>query len=324
MITVTAAIIEKNGLILAARKKPGLHLAGYWEFPGGKVEGQETAEECLKRELKEELGIRCEVGAFFAESVHDYGIRTIRLLAYHVIHCDGDFQLSDHDEIRWLPADALQNLHWAPADIPIVHRLIAHHLTNITLKYYNSNAEQYIRETINRSMTDICEKFLGMLTSGSHILDLGCGSGRDSRVFLDRGFKVTAIDASPAIAEITSNFLAQEVMVMKAQDLSDDEKYDGVWACASLLHIPDSEMSATMEQISHALRPGGIAYISLKLETSSNIDRKGRFISSCSLQELTDICDKIKHIKITEHYTSVSFTDDAKECWLNVFISKRG
>jgi mutator protein MutT len=323
MITVTAAILEKDGLILAARKRPGLHLAGYWEFPGGKIEENETAEQCLKRELQEELGVRCEVGDFFTESIHDYGVRTIRLLAYHVTLSDGDFQLSDHDEIRWLAVDALHSLQWAPADIPIVQRLIAKHLTEITLHYYNSNAEHYIRETINRNMADIRDKFLGMLASGSHILDLGCGSGRDSRIFLDRGFKVTAIDASTAIAAITSEYLAEDVLVMKAQDLCEIEKYAGIWACASLLHIPDSEMPATLQKLADALRPGGVAYISLKVGISNKVDSKGRFISSCTLQQFNEICFAIPHIELSEQYESESITDNLRERWLNIFINRR-
>jgi mutator protein MutT len=322
MITVTAAIIKKDGLILAARKRPGLHLAGYWEFPGGKIEGNETAEQCLARELKEEFGVHCVVGDFLTESVHDYGTRTIRLLGYHVTHSDGDFQLSDHDEIRWLPIDTLPSLQWAPADIPLVQKLVANHLTSTTLQYYNAHAASYIRETINRDIMDIREHFISMLTPGSHILDLGCGSGRDSRVFLDHGFRVTAIDASPAIATITSDFLAQDVLVMKAQDICDNEKYDGIWACASLLHIADSEMSATVKRIADAVRPGGIAYISFKRGTNCNIDDKGRFINRYTLEQFTKICLEIPHIELSAHYESVSITHNSKEYWLNIFISK--
>ncbi len=123
MITVTAAIIEKNGLILAARRKSGSHLAGYWEFPGGKVEPKETETKCLARELREEFAVECTVGNFFAESIYDYGIKTIRLLGYRVIHKSGAFQCRDHDRIVWLPIDQLHTLMWAPADVPLVEKL---------------------------------------------------------------------------------------------------------------------------------------------------------------------------------------------------------
>lgn len=123
MILVTAAIIEKEGRILAARRGQGMHLEGFWEFPGGKLEDGELPEECLARELYEELGVLVTVGSFFAESVFDYGNKIVKLLAYRVAHVSGEFQLEDHDKLAWLPADELHTLKWAPADIPLVEKL---------------------------------------------------------------------------------------------------------------------------------------------------------------------------------------------------------
>src|SRR6056297_3596411 len=102
VINVTAAVIVKDGKVLAARRAPGKHLEGYWEFPGGKLEPLETPENCLERELTEEFAIRSKVGAFIAESVYDYGTKIVRLLAFEVEHISGEFKLTDHDELRWL------------------------------------------------------------------------------------------------------------------------------------------------------------------------------------------------------------------------------
>lgn len=124
MLNVTAAIIQRDGKFLAARRKPGSHMAGFWEFPGGKIEKGESPEECLQRELREELGIETTVGPFFGESCFDYGTKQIRLLCYYVKYLSGNFVLSDHDEIRWLPASKLLHLDWAPADIPVVKKLV--------------------------------------------------------------------------------------------------------------------------------------------------------------------------------------------------------
>jgi 8-oxo-dGTP diphosphatase len=128
MITVTAAIIEKDGLILAARRKPGRHLAGYWEFPGGKLEPEETEKECLARELREEFDILCTVEDFFAESIYEYetppkSTKIVRLLSYRVRHLSGVFQCRDHDLIVWLPVHELLSLKWSPADVPLVEKL---------------------------------------------------------------------------------------------------------------------------------------------------------------------------------------------------------
>jgi mutator protein MutT len=123
LILVTAAIIEKEGLILAARRGEGKHLAGFWEFPGGKLEEGESPETCLARELSEELGVMVKIGAFFGESVFDYGDKVVKLLAYRVSHLGGEFRPVDHDQLAWLPVDELQTLKWAPADIPLVEKL---------------------------------------------------------------------------------------------------------------------------------------------------------------------------------------------------------
>jgi mutator protein MutT len=119
-IIVTAAIMVKSSKVFAARRSPGSHMAGYWEFPGGKIEAGETAEECLTRELFEELGIVTKVGKFFGESTHDYGTKTIQLLAYKVEHVSGEFELMVHDKLRWLSLYELDEVKWAPADIPLV------------------------------------------------------------------------------------------------------------------------------------------------------------------------------------------------------------
>lgn len=121
-IDVTAAIISRSDRVLAARRKPGLHLAGYWEFPGGKIEAGETAENCLKRELYEEFGIMAKIGLFVGESLYDYEKKTVRLLAYRVEDFTGNFSLIDHDEIRWLGLDELYTVKWAPADVTLVEQ----------------------------------------------------------------------------------------------------------------------------------------------------------------------------------------------------------
>ena len=123
MIKVTAAIIEREGVFLIARRSAGKHMAGKWEFPGGKIEPGETPEECLVRELKEEFDIDVKVENHVADSIYDYGEKVICLMGYRVTYICGDFLLRDHDKISWISIDEMGDYDFAPADIPLIHAL---------------------------------------------------------------------------------------------------------------------------------------------------------------------------------------------------------
>lgn len=125
VIDVTAAIIEKDGRFLIAKRKKGKHLEGKWEFPGGKVESGEKPEECLCRELEEEFCIRTKVGDFLTESIFEYKERKIRLLGYNVEYISGEFQLNNHDEIQWITVDDFHTYDFAEADIPLIEKILA-------------------------------------------------------------------------------------------------------------------------------------------------------------------------------------------------------
>ena len=118
-IRVTAAIIRRPGRILLAQRQTGDHLAGHWEFAGGKIEDGETPEECLARELEEEFGVGAEIGRFVASSRHAYDDREIELLAYEAELAQGEWNLDSHDEVRWVEERDLLSYNLAPADVPI-------------------------------------------------------------------------------------------------------------------------------------------------------------------------------------------------------------
>ena len=123
MIRVTAAIIINNDRILIAQRLNTDKLAGKWEFPGGKIEKNETPEQCLIREMKEEFDIDVVIGEFFGESVYQYETGTIQLLAYHATWKGGSFSLNAHAAIRWVSLNQMQEIEFAPADIPLVEKL---------------------------------------------------------------------------------------------------------------------------------------------------------------------------------------------------------
>ncbi|MDY6953789.1 MAG: (deoxy)nucleoside triphosphate pyrophosphohydrolase [Thermodesulfobacteriota bacterium] len=124
MITVTAGVLFRETRVFIARRKSAGRLAGKWEFPGGKVEDGETAEESLKRELKEELEIEAVVGDCLGESIHRYDFGTVKVLFFHVHWAGGEIHSRDHDQYRWVPLDELHRYDFVPADWPFVRRLM--------------------------------------------------------------------------------------------------------------------------------------------------------------------------------------------------------
>jgi mutator protein MutT len=124
MIQVTAAVIEKEGRVLIARRGGDGPFADLWEFPGGKVEPGETNEQGLARELSEELGIRAQVGVFLCASRHDYGHLAVELLAYRVFSYQGEIRLNEHTEIRWVWPRDLSRYEFPEADLPIIRKIL--------------------------------------------------------------------------------------------------------------------------------------------------------------------------------------------------------
>jgi 8-oxo-dGTP diphosphatase len=120
MVTVVGAIVMREGKVLIGKRKEGLSMAHKWEFPGGKLEPGETPEECLRRELREELEIEVEIGRFYCEGIYN----GLTLLAYRASYVSGDFKLHDHEEIRWVYPGQLSLYEFPHADRPIVTKLI--------------------------------------------------------------------------------------------------------------------------------------------------------------------------------------------------------
>ena len=123
MQIVTCAVIEKDGKILIARRKSGDHMAGKWEFPGGTIEPGETPEQCLIRELLEELGVEIAVDEFICSSTWKYDHATINLLAFKATLLAGQPMLNNHAEIRWVASRELADYDFPEADVPIIRYL---------------------------------------------------------------------------------------------------------------------------------------------------------------------------------------------------------
>lgn len=142
MKAVTAAILQMDGKILIAKRRKGDALENKWEFPGGKIEPGESPEQCLARELMEELGVQTQVKGFFCSSIFEYPHMKIQLLAYDVVFLSGQFYLHDHQEIRWITPEELGLYDFAEADIPIVQQLKARFACSAGLTVKDTNQQR--------------------------------------------------------------------------------------------------------------------------------------------------------------------------------------
>ena len=191
-----------------------------------------------------------------------------------------------------------------------------------TLDYYNENAIEFVQGSMHADMSEHYARFLMYLSPGGRILDLGCGSGRDSAFFVKSGYIVTPVDGSIEICRLAEQLLQSPVRCLKFDELDYVEEFDGVWACASLLHVCKSETDAVIERIHRALKDGGILYASYKLG-EGEISRDGRQFNNYTEES-------IKHVFSTNQWTLediwISFDvrkNKKNERWINVIAKKR-
>src|SRR5262245_38138423 len=134
-----------------------------------------------------------------------------------------------------------------------------------TIAYYERHADSFVSATVSVDIASLHNKFLALVPEGGLILDAGCGSGRDSKVFLERGFRVRAFDASTQIAARASGLIGTPVTVLRFEDFEECDCFDAIWACASLLHVPEVHLPTCIGNLWAGLKPFGVFYLSFKL-----------------------------------------------------------
>ena len=172
---------------------------------------------------------------------------------------------------------------------------------NNTIGYYNNHADEFYKSTVEIDFSAMQEKFLAELKSGSYILDFGCGSGRDTRFFLEHGYLVDAIDASAELCRLAEEYTGIEVKNMYFQELSEINKYDGIWACSSILHLPGDELAQVMRKMVTALKEKGIIYTSFKYGKFSG-ERNGRFFTDMTEASFAEFLLKISGVEVKEQW----------------------
>ena len=191
-----------------------------------------------------------------------------------------------------------------------------------TIEYYNKNAEKFITGTVDVEFEKMQNHFLDKLEDGASILDFGCGSGRDTKYFLERGCNVTAIDGSEKLCKLASEYTGIQVKQMLFEELDEENMYDGIWACSSILHVPKSELGDIFIKMSKALRRHGIIYTSFKYGTFEG-NRNGRYFTDMEEESFADLIKKIDGLQIEEQWlTSDVRQGRGEEQWLNLILRK--
>ncbi len=193
-----------------------------------------------------------------------------------------------------------------------------------TLEYYNENAKIYCEQTIVGNLQESYDKFLKYLPKGAYILDFGCGSGRDSKYFINSGYKVKAIDGSAEMCKFASKYINQEVDCMKFDELDDINTYDGIWSCSSILHVEKENLPNVLIKMINALKVNGIIYTSFKIGTGYEI-KEGKYYNYLTEEEMLQTLNKIsKNVKLIDYFeTFPSNKRNAQNTiWGNFIIRK--
>jgi SAM-dependent methyltransferase len=188
--------------------------------------------------------------------------------------------------------------------------------------WYEANAEAFFARSIDAAILDQQRAFADLLPPGGHVLDAGCGSGRDAKLFAEWGFQVTATEAAPSLAALASAHAGLQVRVMTFDQIEWVETFDGVWACASLLHVPRADLPDALRRLARALAPRGVLFMSFKY---------GREEREANGRRFTDMDEALAHDLLAAvgglHSLSAQVSGDVRpergeERWLSVFCRK--
>ena len=191
-----------------------------------------------------------------------------------------------------------------------------------TIDYYNKNAQSFIDGTVSVDFTRIQNIFLELLPKDARVLDFGCGSGRDTKFFLDCGYQVDAIDGSMELCRAASEYTGIHVKQMLFQELTEVEKYEGIWACASILHVKKAELPDIIRKMSLATKENGIIYVSFKYGDYEG-ERNGRYFTDMTEISMKELLAAFPELVVEKQWV----TDDVRdgrgdERWLNMILRK--
>lgn len=187
------------------------------------------------------------------------------------------------------------------------------------MNYYDENAKEFFDGTVNADMSSHHDKFLKLMPENGRILDAGCGSGRDAKIFKDLGFEVTAIDGSAEMCRLASEFSGVNVKHMQFQEIDFFNEFDGIWASASLLHVPSEELDLVLRKLKNSLKKNGILYASFKYGDFEG-ERNGRYFNDLTENTAIEIFEKNEFEVIETWITHDARPGREDERWTNILI----
>lgn len=193
--------------------------------------------------------------------------------------------------------------------------------------YYDSNANAFIATTRYVDMSDARERFLAAVPSRAdgpaRILDAGSGSGRDALAFRVLGYDVKAFDASPAMVAATQAHAAVETRLIQFEDFAWGHSFEGIWACASLLHVADADLPGVVDRLADHLVPDGALYLSFKRGTGERV-KDGRRFTDMTAESLTALLDRSGVFGEPDIWESRDCRPNrVSELWVNAVVVKR-
>jgi len=194
-----------------------------------------------------------------------------------------------------------------------------------TQRYYQRNAQQFFESTVAVDMAEIRDRFTALLPAHGAVLDAGCGSGRDAKAFVEQGFQVEAFDASPELAALASQHSGLPVKVMRFQEVDAVARYDGIWCCASLLHVPLTELPEVFRRLAQALKAGGVLYASFKYGQGEREDNGRVFTDMCEGEIAGMLRENgVDELRVMQEWMSEDRRRERSDRWVNVLIGKTG
>ena len=190
-----------------------------------------------------------------------------------------------------------------------------------TIDYYNLHAEQFADSTFQVDMESLYQPFLALLQPSARILDVGCGSGRDSLAFKNKGYEVEAMDYSEELVKKATELTGIAVKHQSFYELDEAQVYDGVWACASLLHCERERLHEVFEKLVTALRSGGVLYMSFKYGDSDR-EKDGRYFTDLNEPQAEKLLGQVGQVELLRQWITVDQRPDRVEKWLNILVKK--